>query len=47
MFAIGMDNIDVNSGERYFDIYMESRHYYGTAKDKVAVALAPCEKGPW
>lgn len=42
MFAIGMDNIDMNTGERYFDVFMEFRHYYGAVKDKVSVPLIPC-----
>jgi len=42
LFAVGMDNIDVNSGERYFDIYMEFRYYHDNIKEKTIIPLMPC-----
>lgn len=44
LFAVGLDNIDLNSGERYFDIYMEFRHYNNTNRNKTIIPLIPCER---
>lgn len=47
MFAIGLDNIDVNSGDRYFDISMQFRHYNATHKLKINKPLSPCTRSQW
>lgn len=47
MFAVGMDNIDMNSGSRYFDVVMQFRHYNSTKKIKTTIPLIPCYRDQW
>lgn len=47
MFAIGLDGIDVNRGERYFDLYMQFRHYNSTHKIRTNIQLEPCKREDW
>lgn len=47
MFAIGITDLDLNSGERWFDIYMENRTYAGANRTRSKVNLTKCNKQQW
>ena len=47
MFAIGLTQLDMNQGERYFDIYMQFRHYGTHGRTKTYIPLVACTKQPW
>ncbi len=37
----------MNSGERYFDVFMEYRFYHDNIRDKAFINLVPCYKEQW
>lgn len=47
MFALGIETLDVNYGERYFDIYMQFRNYNSTHKTKTNIPLKVCARDKW
>ena len=47
MFAVGFSDIDMNRGERLFDLEMEFRSYAPGARNKTKVNLVPCEREQW
>lgn len=47
MFAVGISNVNVNQGPRWFDITFQARSYNGNVKNKTTVPLQKCEKHQW
>ncbi len=44
MFAIGVTGVDLNQGDRWFDIYFEKRISDGSGKQKWTLELQKCTK---
>ena len=47
MFAISLLGFDMNSGDRWFDIYMQFRSYGDGMRNKTYVPLVACDKEVW
>ena len=42
MFAIGITGINLNEGERWFDVYLQFRSYDSNNRNKTFIPLQPC-----
>lgn len=47
MFALGISDVDLNEGDRWFDVYMQFRNYSSAGKNKTFIKLQKCEKSQW
>ena len=47
MFAIGLSRFNLNSEERWFDIYMQFRSYGPDGRNKTYMNLVPCKRSQW
>ena len=47
MFAIGMNGMNLNEGERWFDISMQFRSYAPDGRNKTYMELVQCERSQW
>ena len=46
-FAVGINGLDLNAGERWFDVYMQFRSYNSEARNKTYVQMVPCSRTQW
>ncbi len=46
-FAIGLQGFDLNQGKRWFDIYLQQRHYNSSDRLKIYHDLVPCQREQW
>jgi len=47
MFAIGVTSVDMNTGNRYFDVSMTYTHVDNGVKTKHSVPLTACNRTVW
>ena len=47
MFAVGINNLDMNSGERYFDIKLSQFVTLNGIPKEIEVGLVPCQRSVW
>jgi hypothetical protein len=47
MFSVGIDQLDMNHGERYFDVIMEKKHFSVLGKINTTIPLNPCKLAQW
>ena len=47
MFAVGIDHLDMNEGDRYFDVVMKKKHFSVLGRINTTVPLQPCKLYQW
>ena len=47
MFAIGINGLNLNEGDRWFDISMYYRSYEPDGRKSTRMSLIPCKKAQW
>lgn len=49
MFAVGIQNADMNSGKKWFDLYFEQKEYLQGSKIRktIPITLSKCKKDLW
>ena len=47
MFAVGVNGVNLNEGQRWFDIYMQFRSYDAESRNKTYLKMIPCERSQW
>ena len=47
LFAVGINGLNLNEGDRWFDVYMQYRSYGPDGRNKTYLPLKPCSKEPW
>lgn len=47
MFALGISDVDLNTGDRWFDVYMQFRFYSAAGRNRTNIKLQKCERSQW
>ena len=47
MVAVGINNLDMNSGERFFDLKLSQFISIGGVTTEKPIPLAPCQREVW
>ena len=47
MFAVGISGLNLNEGNRWFDVYMQYRSYDAQGRNKTFIQLVPCSRSQW
>ena len=47
MFAVGITDLNLNEGDRWFDVYMQYRSYDAQFRNRSSVPLQQCTKEQW
>jgi hypothetical protein len=47
MFAVGINNLDMNTGERYFDLKLSQFTKKDGITTEIEVGLVPCDRDVW